>query len=117
MIAENKNNLFLLPSLQMDLDMMRPNRLPAMCFRITRLAFFNDHRLIPAPIWAEKVFAYCVEACQFFRAGKISKVVTALTILGFVIDDLIDNFHLSNGIIALEVGSVVVRVPQTKLDG
>src|SRR6266498_2102248 len=100
-----------------------------MRFRITRLPLFHHNWFVPTVIGSKKVFTDSIKACQFFRTGKISKMVAALAVFRFVIDHLTltpvlspwksegSDFHLPNGIITLEVGSVIVRIPQTKLDG
>src|SRR5215211_6121914 len=107
----------------MESDMMRADRLPSMCDGVAGLSIFDDLRFVPSAVWAQESFALCIETCEFFGAGEISKVITALTIFSFVIDDLTltpgpspwksegCNFHLPYGIVALKVGGVVVRVP------
>ena len=85
---------FCSPGLQLDFDMVRTNRLPAMRDRIGRLACFHSLGRIPAAIRAEEGFALGIEASQFFGAGKIGKVVAAFAIFGLVIDHFVHDFDL-----------------------
>jgi hypothetical protein len=43
-------------------------------------------------------------------------VVAALAVLGLVIDHAVFDFHLAGVEVALEVGGVVLRIPQAELD-
>ena len=44
-------------------------------------------------------------------------MVAALAVLGLVIDDAVFHLHLAGVEVALEVGGVVLRIPQAELDG
>ena len=43
-------------------------------------------------------------------------MVMALAIFCFVIDHFIDDLHLTDGIVTLEIGRVIVGIPQTELN-
>jgi hypothetical protein len=50
------------------------------------------------------------------RTGEVGEVVAALAVLGLVIDDAVFHFDLAGIEVALEVGGVVLRIPQAELD-
>ncbi len=43
-------------------------------------------------------------------------MIAALAIFRFMVDDPVHNFHFTNGVIPLEVGGIVLRIPQAELD-
>src|SRR5450759_4526029 len=44
-------------------------------------------------------------------------MVAPLPVLGLVVDDAVLHLHLADGVVALEVGGVVLGVPEAELDG
>ena len=95
---------------------MRADGRPAVRDGVGELAGFNGGGLVPAAIAAEKCLALRVEPGAWLRAGKVGKVVAALAVFRLVIDDAVFHFHLAGVEVALEVGGVVLRVPQAELD-
>ncbi len=91
--------------------MVRSDWLPPVCYRIGGLTGFHRRRVIPPPVRTQEGFSLGVEPGQLFGAGKVSEMVTSFAVLGLVINDFIDQFHLSGGKIPLEVGRIVISVP------
>ena len=96
---------------------MRADRLPAVgdrvaddCPRSTAM------RAIPAAVWAQERLALGVEAGERLGAGEVGEVVAPLAVLGLVVDHAVLDLDLADAIVALEVGRVVLRVPQAELD-
>ena len=83
---------------------------------LVELAGFDGGGRVPTAIAAQKRFALGIEAGQGLRAGEVGEVIAALAVLGFVIDDAVFHFHLAGVEVALEVGGVVLGIPQTELD-
>ena len=75
-----------------------------MRFAVSRLAFFDDKRVVPAAVGAEEVVTLGVVTSQRFGAGEVGEMVAAFAVFGFVINDFIDDLNLSDRVIALEVG-------------
>ena len=116
MVAEDKDDFLRLTGLQVHLDVVRAVRRPAMRDGIERLPLLHRRRVVPTAIGAKECIALRVEAGKFFRAGEIREVIAALAILGLVIDDPVHNLDLAGAEIALEVGGVILGVPETELD-
>src|SRR6516162_8186183 len=76
-----------------------------------------DHGgIAPAAIRAEKGLALGVEPSKFFRTSKERKVVASFAIFRLVIDDAAFDFDFADAEIALEVGGIVLRIPEAKLN-
>ena len=115
-IAEDKDDFLRFAGFQVHLDVVRAVRRPAVRDRVEGFAPLHRRRVVPAAVGAEERVALRVEAGEFFRAGEIREVVAALAILGLVVDDAVDDFDLAGAEIALEIGGVVLRIPQAELD-
>ena len=116
-VAEDEDDLAGLAGRQFELDLMRADRRPAMGDGVGELAGFDGGGLVPAAVTAQEGLALGVEAAAFGGAGEVGKVVAALAILGLVIDDAVFDLDLADGEVALEVGGVVLRIPEAELDG
>ena len=95
---------------------MRAVRRPAVGDGVEGFAGFHRRRVVPTAVGAEERVALRVEAGEFFRAGEIREVIAALAVFGLVVDDPVHDFDLAGAEIALEVGRVVLSVPETELD-
>ena len=76
----------------------------------------HGDRAVPAAVRAEERVALRVEAGQRLRAGEVREVVAPLAVLGLVVDDAVVDLDLARREVALEVGGVVLGVPQAELD-
>ena len=86
-ITQDKNDLFRLSGFQLDFDMMRPDRLPAVRDRILEICLLPPPQGESQPRYGpRKDFALCIKSGQFFGAGKIGKVIAPFAIFGFVVD-------------------------------
>ena len=77
--------------------------------------FKHGARLAKTIVRAEEAFAIGVEAVDRRIDGVNGKVVAALTVFRLVIDRAAFDFDLAGGEIALEIGRIVLRVPQAEL--
>ena len=115
-VAEDENDLLGLAGLEAQLDVVRADRRPAVGDRVERLAALDRRRVVPTAVGAQERVALGVEAGQLGRAGEIGEVVAPLAILGLVVDDLVFDLDLAGAEVALEIGGVVLRVPEAELD-
>ena len=116
MVAEDKDDFLRLAGLQIHFDVVRTVRRPAVRDGVEGFAGFHRRRVVPTAVGAEERVALRVETGELFRAGEIREMVAALAILGLVVDDPVHDLDLAGAEIALEVGGVVLRVPEAKLD-
>src|SRR6516225_6455124 len=84
---------------------------------ISTLSTLDHGGIAPAAIRAEKGLALGVEPSKLFGTGKERKVVASFAIFRLVIDDAAFNFDFADAEIALEVGRIVLRIPEAKLNG
>ncbi len=114
-IAQHEDDLPLLMGAQLQSHVVRTVRGPAVGDRATRVAALHRQRAVPAPVGAEEGVALGVEAGQLGGAGEEGKVVAPLSVLGPVVDDAAVHLHLTGREVALKVGGVILRVPETEL--
>ena len=115
-VAEDENDFLRLAGLQIHFDVMRAVRRPAVRDGVERLAALHRRRVVPTAVSAEERVALRVEAGEFLRAGEIGEMIAALAIFGLVINDAVHDLDLAGAEVALEIGGVVLRVPQAELD-
>ena len=96
--------------------MMRAVGRPAVGDGVEGFAAHDGGGLVPTGVFAEEHVALRVETGQLFRAGEIREVIATLAILGLVVDDVIHDFDLTCAEVALEVGGVVLRIPEAEFD-
>ena len=53
---------------------------------------------------------------QGSRAGEPGEMIAALPVLRLVIDDFVFDLHLPDAEIALEIGGIVLGIPEAELD-
>src|SRR6516162_1579262 len=87
-----------------------------MGLRISTPSTLDNGGIAPAAIRAEKSVALGVEPRNFFGTSKKRKVVAPFAIFRLVIDDTAFNFDFADAEIALEVGGIVLRIPEAKLN-
>ena len=104
------------PGASVEPDVVRAAGRPAVGDRAGRGAPFHDHGPVKAAVRPEEGLTLRVEAGQRLGAGEIGEMVAALAVLGLVVDDAPLDLDLADVVIALEVGGVVLRVPQAELD-
>ncbi len=95
---------------------MRADRLPAVGDGATGAPFFHRERAVPASVWTQEVITLGVEAGEILAAGEPGEVVPSFAVLGLVEDDAVLDLDLADGVVALEVGGVVVGVPEAPFD-
>ena len=86
-----------------------------MGYRPTAGALFYHFGALKTTVRSQERVPLGVETGERLRAGEISEVVPALAVLRFVVNDAPLHFHLADGKVPLEVGGVVLGVPQAKL--
>ncbi len=114
-VAEEEDDLPGLAGAELESDVVRARRLPAVGDRARGLAALDGDRPVPAPVGPQEGVALRVEAGEGLRAGEEGEVVAPLAILGLVVDDAVLDLHLPHGVVALEVGGVVLGVPEAEL--
>ena len=93
-----------------------PDRLPAVGDRAAHRAALHGPGSVPASVWPEERLARRLEPGHRPGAGEPGEVVAALAVLGQVVDDAVLDVDLAGGQVALEVGGIVLGVPQAELD-
>ncbi len=117
MVAQDKDDLARFARRKCKVDLMRPHRCPAVCDRIVQRAALDGLRRVPATVGAEECLALCLEGDRRLRAGEVGEVIAPLSVLGLVVDDALHHFHFADVEVALEVGCVVLCIPERELDG
>ena len=133
-VAEGEDDGMRRAGLQADPNVMRADGLPAMSYRVGRLAALDGQWAVPAAVWSQERVTLRVKAGeegsrvaifrkrwqlfrrQLCRAGKPGEVVAALTILCLVIDNAVLHLDLGRVEVALEVGLIIPGIPQTEFD-
>ena len=83
--------------------------------RVVRLAIFHDLRGVKPAIRAEKILALRIEPGQPFRTREVGVMIAPFAVFGFVVDHAVFDLNLAGIQIPLEIGHVVVGIPQVKL--
>ena len=95
-VAEHEHDLARLARGELEADVMRAHRLPAVGDRVRRLPPLDGDRPIPAAVRPEERVALGVEAGQRLGAGEVREVVAPLPVLGLVVDDPVDHLDLAD---------------------
>ena len=96
--------------------MLRADRLPAVRDGIAQTAHASTAcGAVPAAVRAQESLALGIKPGQRLRAGKIGKVVAPFAVFGFVIDHPVFHFHFAGVEVALEIGGVILGIPQAEL--
>ena len=115
-VAEHEHELLRLAGRELEPDLVRADRLPAVGDRAGGRAALHGQRPVPAAVRPEERVAVGVEARRALRAGEEGEVVAPLAVLGLVVDHAVLDLDLAGREVALVVGRVVVGVPQAELD-
>ena len=115
-VPEEEDDVAALARSELELDVMRAARRPAVGDRVARPALLDGERPVPAAVRAEKRLALRVEARHGGRAGEVGEVVAALPVARLVEDDPVRDLDLAGRERALEVRRVLPRVPEAELD-
>ena len=95
---------------------MRSNRRPAVCYGVCRSTCYNSSRSIVAAIGSDKALAVRVKACDRSVYSKECVVVTTFFVFGLVVNGRALNLNFAGTEVTLEVGTVVLCVPEAPLD-
>ena len=115
-IAQHKDETRALARFQRDAQMVAADGRPAAGDAVAASVFKHGARLAKAVVRAEEALAVGVEAVHR-RVDRVhGKMVAALAVFRLVIDRAALDLDLAGGEVALEVGRVVLRVPQAELD-
>ncbi|MNC29163.1 hypothetical protein D3C75_774040 [compost metagenome] len=114
-IAEYEDEGLLFARFERNIQSMGADWRPAGGYRVLCLSGSDHLRVVQSVEHAEEGFTVSVEAGQRFIYRIESVVVSALTVFGFVIDNRILDFNLTNAQVALEVGHIIMGIPQTEL--
>jgi len=127
MVAQQKDNPTRFTCLQVQLKMVRTNRLPPMRRGVSRLTALYHDGVIPSTISAEEIFALSVKTRQGIRASKEGKVVAPFPVLGLMKNRPSQraadwSVHLRGlnftGVkVALKIRLVVPSIPQREFHG
>ena len=115
-VAQHEDEGLLLARLELYVDAVRRDGRPAGGHGVLRLAGLGHVGIAKAVVQADEALAVGVVAVDGGVDGEQRIVVAALAVLGLVVDGGADDLHLADGEVALEVGHVVVGVPQAPLD-
>ncbi len=116
-VPEDERDVACLTRAELEADLVGADRLPAMRDRTRRGPALDGNRPVPAPVRPEERVARGVEGGRRVRAGEVGEMVAPLPVLRRVVDDAVLDLDLADRVVALEVGRIVLRVPQAELDG
>ncbi len=102
--------------LKLNCEAVRTDGCPAACNGVAGLAFEYSIGLTEAIIEAEEGLAVGIKALNGSVDGEDSIVVSSLSVLGLVIDGAADDLNFADGEVSLEVGHIVVCIPETELN-
>ena len=88
---------------------------PAAGDRVAAAPLKHSSRVVKAVVRAQEAVAVGVKAVDRCVHGVDGVVIAALTVLGLVVDRAALDLHLAGGEVALEIGRVILRVPQAEL--
>ena len=88
---------------------------PAAGDGVAASALKDGRRMIEAVVRAEEAVAVGVKAVHWRVHSEYGEVIAALAVFSLVVNCAALDFHLAGGEVALEVGGIVLRVPQAEL--
>ena len=115
-VAQNEDQLLGLARSQGDFLIMGGDGRPAVCHGVGSLAGCNDLRILEAVVQTEEALTVGVVAVDGIIYSVECKVVAALLIFGLVENGGAFDLHFAGVEVSLEVGGVVLCVPQTPLN-
>ncbi len=114
-ISKAENQVLALAGRKLQLDIVRSYGRPALGYGVVRLAVKNSVGVLKAVVQPEEALAVGVEALHGYVYGVESEVVAALPVLRLVVDGRALYLDLAGVVVSLEVGGIVVCVPQAPL--
>jgi len=115
-VAEGEDVILALAGSQLNLDAVGTDGCPAACDRVGGFASEYSLGLAEAVVETEEGLAVGIKAADRSVYGEDSVVVAALTVLSLVIDGAADDLDFADGEVSLEVGHIIISVPQTELN-
>ncbi len=115
-VAEDERERLLGAGLEVQVELMRADRVPAVRDAAMGEPAERHRRLVQAVVHADEDVAGRVEPARLARAAEDGVVVPPLSILGCVIDGRALDLDLADRIRALEVRHVVQRFVEAELD-
>ncbi len=115
-VAETENVFLGLAGLKLNSETVRADRCPAACDGVTGLALKNSIGLTETVVKTEEGLAVGIKALDGSIYGEDSVVVSSLSVLSLVINGAADNLNFTDGEVSLEVGHIIVCVPETELN-
>ena len=114
-IAQAEDQAAAFAGLQLKIELLGGDGLPAVCHAAGAAAAAYGLRPRRAAVQPEEGLPGGVKAVWLTVGPENGVVIAALAVFGLVIDRRADDLHLADGVIALEVGAVVHRVPEAEL--
>ena len=98
------------------MEVVRTDRLPAMGDGVGTFAVFHSIWCSRGTIDTHEGISGGIEGSDFLVGVESSVVVSSFSVFGFVIDGRSDDFHFTGRIVSLEVGGIILRIPQTEFN-
>ena len=112
-ITQDEDQLLGFARLQGDFLVVGSNRRPAVCNRVGSLTSCNNLRIFKAVVQTQEGFSVSIITVNGIIYGVESKVVSSFLVFGLVEDGRIHNFNFASVEVPLEVGGVILCIPQT----
>ena len=114
-VTKAQKEVLLLAGSQLKMKLHSANRRPAVSNAAGAAAGKNGLRPGRAAVDAQEGVTCGVKACDLPVVPQDRVVIPALPVLSFMVDGAALHLHLTDGVIALEVGGIVHGVPQAEL--
>ena len=95
--------------------MMAADRSPTVCDAVEAYACLHSARSVCSVINADKLITARIEAADILVYMEYRVVVSALAVFSLVVYSASFDFYFADGEISLEIGSVILSIPQTEL--
>ncbi len=115
-VTEGEDVILAFARSQLNLDAVGTDGCPAACHGVLGLACENNVGLAETVVETKEGLTVGVEAADRSVDGEDRVVVAALAVLGLVVDGAADDLNLADGEVSLEVGHIIVSIPQTELN-
>ncbi len=115
-VAEDERERLLLARSEPQVELVRPDRVPAVRDAAMGRARERHRRLVQAVVHADEGIARRVEAVDLARAAEEHVVISALAVLRRVVDRRALDLDLADRVRALVVREVVQRLVEAELD-
>jgi hypothetical protein len=115
-ITEQESEFARFSRREIQFDMMRSMRCPAMRDGVERFAACDRYGIIPTAIRTKKGVALCIKTGEPSGACEIREMISAFTVFRLVVNHAILNLNLPGAEVSLEIRGVVLRVPETEFN-